>query len=86
MQKIDKGSASAIARYEYHGDHPGIHGHTHCDRGGVESGPTGLDKLPRIPCTGGDGIHRRVQDWTQDAFWESAKQFFRLREKKGPLL
>ena len=34
---------SVVARFESHGSHPGLHGHSHCDRGGIEIGASGLD-------------------------------------------
>lgn len=86
MQKIGERSASVIARYEHHGNHPGLHGHAHCERGGVETGSTGMDRLQRIPESYAGSYHRRIRPWTKNAFWESAKRFFRLCEKKGSLL
>ena len=43
---------SVVARFEHHGSHPGLHGHGHCDRGGIEVGATGLDHLIRAPKAG----------------------------------
>jgi hypothetical protein len=69
---------SIIARFEHHGSHPGLHGHAHCERGGVETGPSGLDGLVRIPPSG--AIHRRTNAWTEQTFWEAARQFFRVTD------
>ena len=81
LETVD--GTSVVARYEYHASHPGLHAHVHCDRGGVEIGTAGLDQLDRLP----DGdYHRRVQSWTKDGFWNSAKKFFRIRDKAGALL
>ena len=43
----------------------------------------GLD-LPRRPSAGAG--QRRILAWTEDSFWEAARRFFRIRERKGPLL
>ncbi len=75
---------SVIGRFEFHGSHPGLHIHAHCDRGGLESGPTGMDNLARIPDT--EQEHRRTNAWTENGFWEASKRFFRIEEEKGPLL
>ncbi len=85
MQKFDK-EASVIARYEHHSSHPGIHGHVHCERGGIERGTSGLGNLVRIPKSDGKSYHRRTQTLTENAFWDSAKKFFRVRDKRGVLL
>ena len=76
--------ASVIARFEDHADHPGLHVHTDCDRAGAETGATGLDNLLRIPSV--PQVHRRVQAWTENNFWEAAKRFLRVEEMKGPLI
>lgn len=83
----DQKLGSAIARYEHHGSHPGLHGHSHCERGGVEFGPSSVDGLLRIPSTRRRAsYHRRTMSWTPALFWESAKRFFRFNEPKGPFL
>jgi hypothetical protein len=74
---------SVVARFEHHGGHPGLHAHAHCERGGIEVGPSGLDFLARIPRA--SSPHRRTNAWTQGTFWEAAKKFFRVEEDKGPL-
>lgn len=78
--------ASVVGRFEHHGSHPGLHAHAHCERGGIEIGPRGLDDLVRIPAAGSKSHHRRTNAWTESGFWEAAKSFFRVQEKKGPLL
>lgn len=80
-----EGGWSAVGRYEYHSDHPGLHLHAHCDRGGLETGPTSLDNLQRIP----ERLSRCRQsraDWTKDSFLNAARQFYRVVEPKGSLL
>lgn len=86
MTLVEEGAASAVARLEYHGSHPGLHAHGHCGRSGIESGPAGLDDLIRFPSAAPGSYHRRNNAWTEGAFWECAKRFFRVREKKGALL
>lgn len=83
MMRGDVG-CSVVARFEDHGSHAGLHAHAHCARGGVEEGPQGLDGLVRFPHS--DSFHRRTNVWTENGFWEAAKRFFRLQEKKGSLL
>lgn len=75
---------SIVARYEHHGSHPGLHIHSDCDRSGIETGPSSLDKLGRIPAA--TERHRRIPVWTEAGFWEAAKRFFRIQEQKGPLI
>lgn len=76
--------ASVIGRLEYHGSHPGLHAHAHCVRGGLEVGPSSIDNLARLPSSG--TYHRRTVAWTENGFWEAARRFFRVHERKGPLL
>lgn len=78
--------ASVVARFEYHGSHPGLHAHAHCNRSGIDIGPRGLDDLVRTPPAGSNSYHRRKNAWTENGFWEAAKRFFRIEEQKGPLL
>ncbi|MCB9958232.1 MAG: hypothetical protein H6843_06395 [Rhodospirillaceae bacterium] len=80
------GNASVVGRFEHHGTHPGLHVHSHCQRSGIELGPSGLDDLVRIPKVGRGSYHRRQIAWTETAFWEAAKRFFRVKEPKGTLL
>ena len=75
---------SLVGRYEYHGNHPGLHAHAHCWRGGNEIGPGSVDNLLRVPSSGVP--HRRRFAWTENSFWEAARRFFRVKEGKGPLL
>jgi hypothetical protein len=74
---------SVVARFEYHGSHPGLHAHAHCERGGIEIGASSIDDLPRIPKAG--RLHRRTNAWTESTFSEAAKRFFRIEVEKGPL-
>jgi len=74
---------SVVGRFEYHGSHPGIHIHTHCERCGIEIGGSGLDNLVRVPPAG--QFHRRVNAWTEGTFWTAAKRFFRIEDDNGPL-
>ena len=76
--------ASVIGRYEYHGSHPGLHVHADCERGGLELGSMSIDNLPRRPPA--HSFHRRSSAWTENTFWEAARKFFRVEERKGPLL
>ena len=75
---------SVVARFESHASHPGLHVHAHCERGGLETGATGLDNLVRTPPAG--SRHRRTNAWTETTFWEAAKRFFRVREEQGVLV
>lgn len=77
------GGASVVARFEHHASHPGLHGHGHCDRGGLELGTSGLDGLLRFPKVGES--HRRSHAWTEGTFLSAAKKFFRVTEDRGPL-
>ncbi len=81
--KTDQGG-SVVGRFEFHADHPGLHLHAECGRSGIEIGPTGLDNLVRFP--GAGSFHRRVTIVTDGSFLEASKRFFRIEEKKGPLL
>jgi hypothetical protein len=82
--KVTPTGGSIVARLEYHGSHPGLHAHSDCNRSGLEEGPQGLDGLARFPRS--DSAHRRTNAWTENGFWEEAKQFFRIEEKKGSLI
>jgi hypothetical protein len=75
--------ASVVGRFESHGSHPGVHGHAHCERGGIEVGAGGLDNLVRCPPA--NAVHRRTNAWTENTFWEAARSFFRVIENFGPL-
>lgn len=77
------GHASVVGRFEYHPSHPGLHLHAHCERGGIEPGPGGLDGLARIPSLGAP--HRATGSLTVSTFWEEARRFFRVRDDLGPL-
>lgn len=67
---------SVVARFEHHESHPGTHIHSHCDRSGVEVGPSGMDGLARIPPA--SARHRRSNTWTPDGFWQASLTFFRI--------
>jgi hypothetical protein len=75
--------SSVVARFEYHGSHPGLHSHAHCDRSGIEVGASGMDHLARIPKPG--QFHRRTNAWTEATFWEAATKFFNIKDDIGPL-
>jgi hypothetical protein len=70
---------SVVARFEHHGSHPGLHGHAHCERGGIEVGASGLDNLVRVPAA--QEPHRRTNAWTEQTFWDSARRFFRVTDQ-----
>lgn len=74
---------SVVGRFEYHSSHPGTHLHAHCDRGGVETGPTSMNDLTRIPPA--SRRHRRASAYTLSTFWESSRRFFRIEHDAGPL-
>lgn len=84
MMLLPDGTASAVGRLEYHGSHPGLHAHADCRRGGIESGALSLDDLCRVPVA--NAYHRRTHAWTNGSFWQTAKRFFKVREKTGLLL
>lgn len=73
---------SVVARFEHHSSHGGLHIHAHCDRGGVDIGPTGMDNLSRVPRIGRE---RRNVAWTETTFWQAALRFYRIEEPLGPL-
>ena len=84
---VGDGGASVVGRFEHHGSHPGLHAHAHCERSGIETGARSLDGLVRVPPAIGRGsYHRRTHAWTESGFWEAAKGFFRVHERKGSLL
>ena len=69
--------AAVVGRLEDHPSHKGLHIHAHCDRGGVETGPSGMDGLIRIPEP--QAWNRRTEkEWTQGSFWARARTFFRV--------
>jgi len=78
--------ASAVARLDHHGSHPGLHVHVDCERSGIETGVQLLGETQRLPRAGGDSYIRRKNAWTEFGFWEAAKRFFRVSEQTGPLL
>jgi len=78
------GSASIVSRFEYHGSHPGIHVHSHCDLAGREVGPQLINNLVRVPEA--SSRHRRQQTFRASSFWETARQHFRIEFPKGDLL
>ncbi len=82
MLETDAGT-SVVARFEHHGSHPGLHAHSHCERGGTEVGAGGLDDLVRAPKEG--KTHRRNNAWTETTFWQAARKFFRIEDDNGPL-
>lgn len=78
-----EGGCSLVARFEYHGSHPGFHVHADCERGGIEEGTGSINDLVRIPkaTSGGAVITLR-----RDKFWEHARVKFRVFFPKGSLL
>lgn len=74
---------SLIARFEYHGSHPGFHFHGHCERGGIERGPSSLNELVRIPKASSGGMTMTLR---RDNFWEQARRRFRIAFPEGTLL
>jgi hypothetical protein len=84
IRKLANGKSSLVSRLEYHGTHPGLHAHAHCDRGGFEEGSSSIDGLARIPAA--DRRHRRINAWRENTFWEKARKHFRIDHPKGPLL
>jgi hypothetical protein len=83
--KTPKGEPSLVSRLEYHGTHPGLHVHAHCERGGLEEGPSSIDGLDRIPPA--HRPHRRNNiTWREHAFWEQARRHFRIEHPTGTLL
>lgn len=81
VSKLDDG-CSIVARFEYHGSHPGVHLHAHCDRGGIEVGPGSIDGLARIPKS---SVGPEIE-LTPDRFWNLARERFRIEFPKGTLL
>jgi hypothetical protein len=73
--------AFVIARFEYHGSHPGVHAHANCDKGILIPGAKGLNNLSRLPAIG--ALHRRKFAWTDVTFWEAAKDFFKFETASG---
>jgi hypothetical protein len=82
--RMGSGQASLVTRLEYHGTHPGLHAHAHCQRGGLEEGASSIDGLVRIPHA--NGRHRRVNVWRDRTFWEQAQRHFHIKHPQGPLL
>lgn len=74
---------SVVGRFEFHGSHPGIHFHSDCDRSGAEIGTKSIDNLNRIP--NAKSFHRRSSAWTENSFWDAAKKFFRIQDRRGLL-
>lgn len=65
----------ALARWEEHADHAGIHAHAWCDGRPVPSGALSLDAPVRLPAT--RRHHRRTGLlWTKDSFWVAACRRF----------
>ncbi len=83
IRKTDD-EGSLVARYEFHGSHPGLHLHADCDRGGVEVGPTSIKVPLRIPAVGSERM--RLPPTRPGLFWETARQYFRMDYAKGSLL
>jgi hypothetical protein len=71
--------SSVVGRFEDHGSHRGVHVHAHCERGGLEVGPTGMDNLLRIPPVD-KHRQRAIKAWTEASFWDAARSFFRVQD------
>jgi len=80
----DGAAGSLVSRYEYHGNHPGIHVHADCDRGGIEVGPTSIKTALRIPHA--QSRLTRGAPTRLDLFWKNALTHYRMDYKKGDLL
>lgn len=74
---------SVVARFEYHSSHPGVHVHAHCDRSGIEVGPTGMSGLLRVPSL--KSHHRRAGALSPSTFLTAASRFFGVVYDNGPL-
>lgn len=83
VREADGGATSVVSRFEHHASHPGLHAHAHCQRSGIEIGPSSLDNLARVPDN--HKPHRRVVAWTESTFWEASKRFFHIETNSGPL-
>lgn len=75
---------SLVSRYEYHGNHPGLHVHADCERGGIELGPTSIKVPLRIPRV--KYRSTRTPPARPDLFWKNACAHFRFDYAKGELL
>ena len=83
IKKIgDEGSL--VSRLEFHGNHPGIHAHADCSRGGLEVGPSSIKVPVRIPGVGSG--RQRPPPTRPDLFWDMARKHFRMDYKKGSLI
>lgn len=80
----DDDAGSVVSRYEYHGDHPGLHVHADCSRGAIEFGPTSIKVPLRIPRLKSRGT--RPAPARADLFWKNACLHFRCDYEKGVLL
>lgn len=72
---------SVVARFEYHGSHPGNHVHSNCATSGLEVGVVGMDNLGRIPSI--KNHHRRTEAFTPSSFWRATRDFFRIETPSG---
>lgn len=83
VRKTEQGG-SLVSRYEFHGNHPGLHVHADCTRGGIEFGPTSIKVALRIP----RAYYRstRPAPARPDLFWKNACAHFRCDYAKGVLL
>ena len=75
------GRASLVARFEYHGNHPGTHAHADCGRSVIETGSSSMDGLAWFPRAG--RTHQRIASWTEETFWTAARNFLRIVDRKG---
>ncbi|WP_207903838.1 hypothetical protein [Martelella mediterranea] len=77
--------ASVVSRFEDHGNHPGIHIHAHCERSGIEDGPTSIGGLIRIPAAASRQRSTRRRATTPEIFWRLAADHFRITFVQGTL-
>ncbi len=83
VRKANDGG-SLVSRYEYHGSHPGLHAHADCTRGGIEIGPSSIDRLLKIPHA--NSRTNRAAPSRLDLFWKNASSHYRMDYEKGELL
>jgi hypothetical protein len=83
VHRTEEGGA-LVSRMETHGNHPGIHVHADCLRGGLEIGPSGINVELRIPAL--RSRPSRELPGRLDQFWKQALRHYRMDYEKGDLL
>jgi hypothetical protein len=76
MQNAKPGEGTLLIRVEDQPGKRGLHVHVDCAIPAPNSGPQGLDGLPRIP--GHGAHHRRTHAWTRETFWRQACDMLRV--------